>query len=121
MACAGVVGAFEALAKVEWSKLEMQLASWEKALKGHKAVQTVRRALGHSWLLSSQTLVLFSEPCMLACRGKNGPGVLLFWFLSVPNAFRLAPPLTCTADEMSQGLTLILQASIKRYEGPNAL
>ena len=37
-------------------------------------------------------------------------GVLLFWFLSVPNAFRLAPPLVATEQEMAQGLALILSA-----------
>ena len=41
---------------------------------------------------------------------EQGEGVLLFWFLSVPNAFRLAPPLTCTEEEMSVGLSLILDA-----------
>ena len=109
MACAGVVGAFEALAKVEWSKLEMQLASWEKALKGHKAVQTVRR-IGAFMAVELADAEAVQRAVHAGLSRENGPGVLLFWFLSVPNAFRLAPPLTCTADEMSQGLTLILQA-----------
>ena len=37
-------------------------------------------------------------------------GVLMFWFLSVPHAFRLAPPLTATDQEMEEGLALVLQA-----------
>ena len=46
--------------------------------------------------------------------GLNPPegktGVLMFWFLSVPHAFRLAPPLTATDQEMEEGLALVLQA-----------
>ena len=34
----------------------------------------------------------------------------MFWFLSVPHAFRLAPPLTATDQEMEEGLALVLQA-----------
>ena len=37
-------------------------------------------------------------------------GVLMFWFLSVPHAFRLAPPLTATDQEMEEGLALVLEA-----------
>lgn len=38
---------------------------------------------------------------------KNG--ILLFWFLSTPNAFRLAPPLTLSKEEANQGCATILQ------------
>ena len=42
---------------------------------------------------------------------RNGKtGVLMFWFLSVPQAFRLAPPLTATDQEMEEGLALVLEA-----------
>ena len=37
-------------------------------------------------------------------------GVLLFWFLSVPNAFRLSPPLNMTDEEASKGIELILKS-----------
>ena len=43
MACAGVVGAFEALGKVDRMGFERQLASWEEALVAHRAVRVVRR------------------------------------------------------------------------------
>ncbi len=37
-------------------------------------------------------------------------GVLLFWFLSIPNAFRLQPPLTMTDEEAEVGIDLIISA-----------
>jgi acetylornithine/N-succinyldiaminopimelate aminotransferase len=37
-------------------------------------------------------------------------GVLLFWFLSIPNAFRLQPPLTMTDEEAEVGIALIISA-----------
>ncbi|HEY9886440.1 MAG TPA: aminotransferase class III-fold pyridoxal phosphate-dependent enzyme, partial [Vampirovibrionales bacterium] len=36
-------------------------------------------------------------------------GILLFWFLSTPNAFRLAPPLNIKESEIQEGCRTILQ------------
>ncbi|MEQ8624145.1 MAG: aspartate aminotransferase family protein [Vicingaceae bacterium] len=36
-------------------------------------------------------------------------GIVLFWFLSTPNAFRLAPPLTIKESEIKKGCSIILQ------------
>ena len=36
-------------------------------------------------------------------------GVLLFWFLSTPNAFRLAPPLNISEQEIREGCLTILE------------
>ena len=35
-------------------------------------------------------------------------GVILFWFLSTPNAFRLAPPLNISEEDIKKGCTIIL-------------
>jgi 4-aminobutyrate aminotransferase-like enzyme len=37
-------------------------------------------------------------------------GVLGFWFLSCPTAFRIAPPLTIRSEEVEHACTVILQA-----------
>ena len=37
-------------------------------------------------------------------------GVLGFWFLSCPTAFRIAPPLTINAQEVDQAVDRILEA-----------
>lgn len=36
-------------------------------------------------------------------------GLLLFWFLSTPNAFRLAPPLTISQEEIEKGMKKLLE------------
>jgi 4-aminobutyrate aminotransferase-like enzyme len=35
-------------------------------------------------------------------------GIILFWFLSTPNAFRLAPPLNILESEIIEGCNTIL-------------
>ncbi len=37
-------------------------------------------------------------------------GVICYWFLSHPNSFRIAPPLTISEKEIVQACTIILQA-----------
>lgn len=37
-------------------------------------------------------------------------GIICYWFLSHPNSFRIAPPLTITNDEIEESCSLILQA-----------
>lgn len=37
-------------------------------------------------------------------------GIITFWFLSCPNSFRIAPPLTITEDEIRAACTVILNA-----------
>ncbi len=37
-------------------------------------------------------------------------GVITFWFLSHPNSFRIAPPLTISEDEIRESCTIILEA-----------
>ncbi|MDC1204405.1 aminotransferase class III-fold pyridoxal phosphate-dependent enzyme, partial [Salibacteraceae bacterium] len=41
------------------------------------------------------------------CRER---GVLLFWFLSVPNGFRISPPLVISKEEIKEGCAIILNA-----------
>jgi acetylornithine/succinyldiaminopimelate/putrescine aminotransferase len=37
-------------------------------------------------------------------------GVICYWFLSHPNSFRIAPPLTITEDEIHLACSVILKA-----------
>lgn len=37
-------------------------------------------------------------------------GVICYWFLSHPNSFRIAPPLTITEEEIKKACTIILEA-----------
>ena len=40
-------------------------------------------------------------------------GVLLFWFLSHPNSFRISPPLNMTMDEVKTAVALINEAILE--------
>ena len=111
MACAGVRGAFEALTQVDLDRVEARCQTWQHALTSHRAVRQVRRIgafmaveMDHADSVT-KTVTAGLKP---ARQGETG--VLMFWFLSVPQAFRLAPPLTATDEEMEVGLGLVLQA-----------
>ena len=84
---------------------------WQDALTGHSAVSQVRR-LGAFMAVEMAHADHVSQAVMSGLKpARNGKtGVLMFWFLSVPQAFRLAPPLTATDQEMEEGLALVLEA-----------
>ncbi len=44
---------------------------------------------------------------------KNG--LILFWFLSHPNSFRIAPPLTISENEILKASEIILEAIQEKY------
>jgi 4-aminobutyrate aminotransferase-like enzyme len=45
----------------------------------------------------------------IVAKGKE-LGVICYWFLSHPNSFRIAPPLTITEDEIKESCAAILKA-----------
>ena len=107
MACAGAIGALESLEKLDFAYVERQNQRWQDALEGHPAVCTVRR-LGAFIAVELEAAEAVQKAVEAGLDRSDGEGVLLFWFLSVPHAFRLAPPLTCSEEEMADGLQLIL-------------
>lgn len=109
MACAGAIGALETLEKLDFTHVERQNQRWQDALEGHPAVRTVRR-LGAFIAVELEDAGAVQKAVEGGLDRSGSEGVLLFWFLSVPHAFRLAPPLTCTEEEMTVGLKLILRA-----------
>lgn len=111
MSCAGVYGAFQALSALDLSAQESRMASWQTRLERHPLVHVVRRQ-------GSFFAVELDGPDRVAAVVQQGlkgvpsspeKGILLFWFLSVPHAFRIAPPLTLRDDESEEGLTLLIQ------------
>jgi len=109
MACAGAIGALEAMSVLDFDKVEARNHAWQVALEGHAAVRHVRR-LGAFIAVELDNANAVQKAVHAGLDRREGHGVLLFWFLSVPHAFRLAPPLTCTDAEMDLGLELILKA-----------
>ena len=57
-------------------------------------------------MLSSQRVQKVVDKCL-------EKGVLVFWFLSHPNSFRISPPLNITMDELKKAAELINQAIVE--------
>lgn len=105
LATTGAVGALKLLGKVNFDNIEKRGKNWESKLKSHPSVKEVRR-IGLFFYVELETPDLVSETIMNGL--KNG--VLMFWFLSVPKAFRLSPPLNMTEEESQVGIELILKS-----------
>lgn len=108
LACAGACGALEVMATLDWEALETRHATWEQALENHPAVNAVRRQ-GAFFAVELDSADSVAQAVHAGIKPGEENGVLLFWFLSVPHAFRLAPPLTLTDDEAHEGLRRILR------------
>ena len=105
LATTGAVGALKLLTEVNYEFVEKQGASWESKLENHPSVKEVRR-IGMFFYVELENPDLVSETIMNGLEN----GVLMFWFLSVPNAFRLSPPLNMTEEESQVGIDLIIKS-----------
>ncbi len=77
----------------------------ENLLSEHAKVTSFRRTglmIGINLETANQVSELIQK-----CRER---GVLLFWFLSVPNGFRISPPLVISKEEIKEGCAIILNA-----------
>jgi acetylornithine/succinyldiaminopimelate/putrescine aminotransferase len=105
VATAGSGAVLHLLKNLDWVAIERRGAAWEAQLKVHPLVKQVRRK-GYFFAVEMESEELITKAIM---RGLE-VGVLLFWFLSVRNAFRLQPPLTMTDEEADTGIALIISA-----------
>ena len=105
VATAGSGAALTILKEIDWIAIESRGEMWEARLKEHPLVKNIRRK-GYFFAVEMESEELVTKAIL------NGleVGILLFWFLSVPNAFRLQPHLTMTDEEVEVGITLILSA-----------
>jgi len=110
MSCAGAIGALSVMKSLDFEEINDTFSIWEKTLTKHPLVRHVRRlgAFLAVELGDSHQVQRVVEAGLH--REQQGRGVLLFWFLSVPNAFRLAPPLNVSIKESQLGLQLVLRA-----------
>jgi len=107
VACAGAVAALKLLSKIDWNAIEKRGMEWETRLRKLPKVKSVRR-IGYFFSIELDNAETVTKVILKGIE----LGVLMFWFLSVPNAFRLSPPLTMTEEESELGLTLIEQSLI---------
>ena len=77
----------------------------EKEIGKNKEIISVRRIglmLAFD-MVSSERVKKVVDKCV-----ENG--VLLFWFLSHPNSFRISPPLTISFEELNNAIKIIVNA-----------
>jgi 4-aminobutyrate aminotransferase-like enzyme len=77
---------------------------FEKYLR-HERIKEIRR-IGLLFAVDFESAEIVSR---IVEEGKKR-GVICYWFLSHPYSFRIAPPLTITAEQIKDSCDLILQA-----------
>lgn len=105
MACAAAAAFLQELQGLDWERIRSTGAQWTQALSAHPAVVDVR---GHGHFLGVDLDGPDRVSALVAAARKRG--VVLFWFLSRPQGFRLAPPLNASADELDQALQWLLES-----------
>ena len=105
MACAAAAAFLQELQGLDWERIRSTGAQWKQALSAHPAVVDVR---GHGHFLGVDLDGPDRVSALVAAARKRG--VVLFWFLSRPQGFRLAPPLNASADELDQALQWLLES-----------
>ena len=101
--CAGALAGLEVLQNEKLiDSVEKKGIQFEKALS-HPLIKEIRRkGLFFAIEMESPEIV---QKVVEGCKEK---GVLSFWFLSCPESFRIAPPLTICNDEIIDSCQLII-------------
>lgn len=100
-----------ALATLEVIEQENLLAGVEakglriESLLKHKKIKEIRR-IGLLFAIDFETA---EEVNRIVAYAKN-KGVICYWFLSHPNSFRIAPPLTISDSEIEEACAVIVEA-----------
>ena len=102
---AGAAAALKLLIRTDWERIEKIGAQWESRLLACEKVKNVRR-IGYFFAVDLESEELATEVIL---KGLD-LGILMFWFLSVPNSFRLAPPLNMSEEDAEIGIQLIEKA-----------
>ena len=103
--CAASSVATSLLSRVNWNRIEWISQSIETCLIELEMVQTVRR-IGLYIAVELES----SSQVQAVIESALEEGVMIFFFLSTPNAFRIAPPLTISDDELDYALVALRRA-----------
>lgn len=103
--CASGSAALEVLTAEALSENAVQMGSLFKELLVHPAIAEVR---GEGLMLAVD--LGDADRVQRVVHDCLANGVLGFWFLSCPTAFRIAPPLTITAQQVREACAVILAA-----------
>ncbi|MBK6267381.1 aspartate aminotransferase family protein [Marivirga sp. S37H4] len=108
VACAAAVATLQVLTEDHLLEtVESKGALFEKLIR-HDSIKEIRRkGLLFAFEFETEEEVFgIVEECM-------EQGVICFWFLSCPNSFRIAPPLTISEGEIKKACTIINEAIAK--------
>lgn len=92
----------EVLEKIDWSAVEARGKQLEEGLSKFPQIKAIRRK-GLMLACDMQDAETVNE---LVLEGLQ-KGIILFWFLSHPYSFRLAPPLTISSAEVDEFLGVL--------------
>lgn len=102
MSCAAAVATLEVILEGDFlEEVERKGAKIEELIS-HAAIVDVRRK-GLMFAFEFETDEIVNK-IVQECLAN---GVICFWFLSCPNSFRIAPPLTITDEEIEKACKII--------------
>lgn len=105
MACAAAAAYLDVLQTLDFPRIRETGAVWKAALDNHPLTREVRGS-GHFLGVDLDGPERVAKLVAEARRRR----LVLFWFLSRPQGFRLAPPLTATPSELEEALAALLSA-----------
>ena len=100
--CAGALAALEVLLKENLIEIVEKKGQIFESLLSHSLIKTVRRK-GMLFAIEMES----AEIVQKVVEGCKEKGVLSFWFLSCPESFRIAPPLTINNQEIIESCHII--------------
>jgi len=105
MSCAAAVATLEVILEGDFLKeVERKGAKFEKLINHTAIVEVRRKGMMFAFEFETEEIVnKIVQECL-----KNG--VICFWFLSCPDSFRIAPPLTINDEEIEKACKVINEA-----------
>lgn len=104
MPCAGAAGALQVMSELNWESLEGCALKFQQRMISQSLVKEVRR------LGAFIAVELKNEEAVDFCVKKAlEKGLLIFYFLSTPQAFRVAPPLTMHPEDWEEATNILLE------------
>lgn len=105
MSCAAAVATIEVILEGNFlEEVERKGAKIEKLISNPAIIEVRRKGLMFAFEFETDQIV---NEIVKECLEK---GVICFWFLSCPNSFRIAPPLTITDEEIEKACEIINNA-----------
>ncbi|MGM0582076.1 MAG: aspartate aminotransferase family protein [Bacteroidota bacterium] len=105
MSCAAAVATLEVILEGNFlDEVERKGAKFEKLISHPAIVEVRRKGLMFAFEFETEEIV---NKIVQECLAN---GVICFWFLSCPNSFRIAPPLTITDEEIEKACKIINNA-----------